>query len=220
MATLDVLALAEAKDGLNEEASVGLDNELPGWITAVSQRLDKLVGPIVRRTVTSEKHNGGEPVIHLRLWPVYSITTVTEYENAAATILTAETNLSQPADAYIVDSYEPALTLADGTQLDLLSRSVYRRSSGSDTRFPAGRRNVDVAYVPGRFVNTASVDERYKKAAILCLQNIWQSQRIGTARMGEFDVPVSTFPRFAIPNAVKELFPGEIQEASTRFLVG
>ncbi|MFI9817577.1 hypothetical protein [Saccharothrix variisporea] len=218
MATLDVLTLTEAKQGLNEVNATGLDAELPAWITAVSLRLDQLVGPIVRRSV-SESLDGGRCTVHLHHYPVYSITTVTEYNHTTPTVLTAETNLSKPASAYLAEPYDVPVSLADGSQLVLLSGAIRRRASGSDTWFPTGRRNVVIAYSAGRFADTASVDQRYKRAAVLCLQNIWQSQRISTAIEGEFDVPVSNFPRFVIPNAVKEMFPGEVQAEPNRFLV-
>jgi hypothetical protein len=220
VATLDLLTLQEAKLGLNEQNATGLDGKLPAWITAVSLRLDGLLGPIVRRTITAEQHDGGSGVIHLRHYPATSITTVTEYDDTTATLLVAETNAFKPADGYLVDPYPVPLTLADGTPVTLLSRRMHRRKSGKDSSFTSGRRNVEVTYVAGRFATTETVEERFKRAAVLTLQNLWQSQRNSTAMEGEFDVPVSNYPRFTIPNAVREMFPGELQDASTRFLVG
>ena len=222
MATLDLLTLPEAKEGLNEQNATGLDGELPRWITAVSLRLDQLLGPIVRRTITAEMHHGGGCTINLRHYPVASITSITEYDSTTPTVLTAATNLSQPGNGYLADPYEVPLIGEDGTPVTLYSGAIHRRTSDRSERFPRGHLNVEVTYVAGRFATTATVDSRFKTAAILCLQNLWQSQRISTGFQGEFDVPVSNFPRFAIPNAVTQMFPGEIQDAerSGMFLVG
>lgn len=204
MATLDVLTLAEAKAALNLSGTTAHDAELPGWITAVSLRFDELIGPVVRRTVTAEKHNGGDQRIFLRNHPNTSITSITEYAGTVATVLTAETIASKPADAYLVEDYEPDPTL--------LSNIVWRRSSDADSSFPLGRKNVEVTYVAGRFADTASCDERAKKAAALMLINLWRSQQDSSGNVGEFDVPQNNFPTFAIPRAVRQMYDGEIQD--------
>lgn len=204
MATLDVLSFAEAKAALNISATTAHDTELPGWITAVSMRLDKLIGPVVRRTVTAEKHDGGSHRIFLRHHPSTSITSVTEYAGTVATSLSAETNTSKPADAYLVDDYEP--------DASLLSSIVRRRSGDVDATFAVGRKNIEVTYVPGRAADTASCDERAKKAAALMLINLWRSQQDSSGQVGEFDVPQSIFPTFAVPRAVRQMYDGEIQD--------
>lgn len=204
MATLDVLTLAEAKLALNLSGTTAHDAELPGWITAVSLRLDKLIGPVVRRTVTAEKHDGGSHQIFLRHHPNTSITNVTEYAGTVATSLSAETSTTKPADAYLVDDYEP--------DASLLSNIVRRRSGDADATFATGRKNIEVTYVPGRFADTASCDERTKKAAALMLINLWRSQQDSTGTVGEFDVPQNIFPTFAIPRAVRQMYDGEIQD--------
>lgn len=204
MATLDVLSLAEAKLALNLSGTTAHDAELPGWITAVSLRLDKLIGPVVRRTVTAEKHDGGNRRIFLRYHPNTSITSITEYAGTVATVLTAETNASKPTDAYLAEDYEPDPAL--------LSSIVWRRSGDADATFPRGRKNIEVTYVAGRFADTASCDERAKKAAALMLINLWRSQQDSTGTVGEFDVPQNNFPTFTVPRAVREMYDGEIQD--------
>jgi len=87
VATLDVLTLTEAKEALNLTATQQYDaTELPAWITGVSARLDELVGPVVRRTITGETHDGGGHVIRLRYYPVTAVTSVTEYDGTVATV--------------------------------------------------------------------------------------------------------------------------------------
>lgn len=204
MATLDVLTLAEAKQALNLTGTTAHDTELPGWITAASLRLDKLVGPVVRRPVTAERHDGGGAAIFLRHHPNYSITSVSEYDGTTPSVLTVETNAAQPMAGYVVDEYS-----ADAS---LLSNIVRRRSSGGNARFPQGRRNVIVDYVAGRFADTASCDERAKSAVRIMMLNFWRSQQDSTGQSGEFDVPQSAFPTFAVPRAVRDMYDGEIQD--------
>lgn len=204
MATLDVLTLSEAKLALNLTGTTAHDVELAGFITASSLRLDELVGPVVRRHITDETHDGGAPSVFLRWWPVASVATVTEYSGTTATVLTPESPGSQPADAYLTEPYSADPTLK-GPQL-------HRRSSGTDARFADGRGNVTVTYTAGRAVDTAAVDHRFKLAASLILINLWRSQQDSSGGMGEFDVPNQIFPRFAVPNAVRELMHGEVQE--------
>lgn len=203
MATLDVISLAEAKSALNLSGTTAHDTELPGWITAVSLRLDELIGPVVRRAVT-EKHDGGCRRIFLRNHPNTSITSITEYAGTVATALTLETSALKPAGGYLPEDYEPDPALLSGI--------VHRRSGDADASFPLGRKNIEVTYVAGRFADTASVDERAKKAATLMLINLWRSQQDSTGTVGEFDVPQSIFPAFAVPRAVRQLWDGEIQD--------
>jgi hypothetical protein len=203
--TLDVLTLDEAKAAANVAGVTAYDLELPAWITAVSRRLDDAVGPIVRRTITSDLQDGGEGhEVRTAKYPVTSFNAVTEYQDTTATVLTRETNALKPSDAYLAEAYDPDPTLFSGR--------LRRRSGGSDSYYPQGRRNVEITYVAGRYATTASVDELFKLAARLTLLNLWNSQRPNTASVEEFDVPQSNFPRFAIPNAVRELLKAHWQE--------
>lgn len=199
----DVLTLDEAKTALNLTGTAKHDAELPAWVTAVSRRLDRAVGPIVRREVT-EVLSGGGDVIHTRLYPVSSYTSVTEYSDTTGTVLTVETNLSKPNAAYLPYPYSGNPTLFNGR--------LRRRGGGSDVRFTSGDSNVAVVYVAGRFATTGAVDEIYKTAARIMLQNLWSAQSPNVAQVDEFEIPQQRFPRFAIPNAVKELLADEWQE--------
>lgn len=206
MATLDILSLAEGKLALKQTATEVWDARIATWITAASGRFDQLVGPVVQRTVTDELRDGGRERIFLRFHPISSITTVVEYDGATPTTLTAETNSLKPANGYLVEDYD-----AD-PHASYLSNIVWRRSGGADARFASGRKNVAFTYVAGRFANTAAVDERHKRGVALMLQNFWRSVQDGTGQVSEYDVPADNFPRFAVPNSVRDLFDGEIQD--------
>lgn len=208
MATLDVLSLPEAKAALNLNGTTQYDAELPGWITAASLTLERYVGPIVRRDVT-ELVDGGAGDLWTRYRPVTSFTTVTEYVDTTGTVLTRETNVLKPDSSYFAEPYGPDPTLFSGR--------LRRRSAGSDQWFESGRRNVEIVYVAGRYATTSAVDERFKLAAKLILANLWNSQRPNLAQTGEFEIPQSNFPRFAIPHAVREIMGDEWQP---RLMVG
>lgn len=155
MATTDVLSAAEAERILN----VSDKPEAVGrFVSAVSQQLDQLCGPVVVRTITAETHSGGVDVISLKYRPVSSVTTVTEYDGTVSTTLTAESNTAKATANYYLDADQ-------GT--------IRRRYNGSDWVFPNGRGNVVVTYIAGRAANTAAVDAKFKAAAAMMLRNVW-----------------------------------------------
>lgn len=205
MAILDVVTLPEAKNALDIALTdLSQDGELAAHVTSVSRRLDDAIGPVVQRSVTVRR-DGGRPTIWLTPRPVAAFTTVTEYNQAGvATVLVAEDEDTKPIDAYLASPYKSDATLFSGR--------LYRRRSGSDGWFASGRSNVVVAYTAGRAADTAEVAPIYKQAAQIMLANLWRSQEQSTASLGEFDVPAQNFPRFAVPNAVKELLADEWQD--------
>jgi hypothetical protein len=196
MATLDILSGDEAKVA----CGIGLDDTtadavLGAYVSACSLALDKLCGPIVNRTFTSETYDGGGFTIFLKKYPLSSVTTVTEYLNTTATVLTAETNASKTTTNYVAD---------------LTSGMLTRRASNRDRRFPDGRDNVVVTYVAGRAASTAVVDQRFKVACGLMLSNIWRRERgAGTVTFGPTEFP-SSGATFFVPNAVRELLIDDI----------
>ena len=200
--TYDILTLEEALQAIGSSANSANDDKIVPWNTAVARRLDDLCGPVVRRTVTGELHDGGSTYIDLRFFPVNSITTITEYVSTTGTALTVETNASKPAGAYLTEAYS-----ADAAYL---SPRIYRRSSGGDATFATGRRNIAVTYVAGRSTNTTTADAKFKQAAAIMLKNLWRSMQESAVVVNEFDVPQVNFPRFAVPNAVRDLLAGEI----------
>lgn len=201
--TLDLVTLAEAKVSFNLATSnTTWDGELATLITAVSQRFDELCGPIVNRTVTAEKHDGGGWFIVLDYAPVYSLTTVTEYANTTATTLTAETNSSKTASNYLCD---------------LPTGILHRRGGNIDRQFPWGRQNVEVTYTAGRYTTTGNVARRFKEAAQITLANIWRrEQGGGTATFGGTSDSGFVVPGFAIPNAALELIKGDLRAPIVR----
>lgn len=204
MAATDVLTLAEAKQQLNLSGTTAYDTELPLWISGISERLDALIGPIVRRTISNELHDGGYHTIYLRHYPIRAITTVIEYNWLTPLTLAPESNPSKPADAYLTEAYEMDRTL--------ISQRIRRRYGGITGLFVPGKQNVVCTYEAGRVDNTASVSGKIKIAAGVMLQNAWRSQEISTSHVGEFDVPASNFPRFAVPRFVRDMFTRELQE--------
>lgn len=207
---LDVLTLQEAKQALNLTQTERHDDELPFYITAVSQTMDRLIGPVVKRTVTNETHDGGRRFIRLQYYPVVTITSLKEYRDTVPTVLLPETPESKPDEAYLTVPYTRNV-VADKS---LKGALVYRRSSrwhNRDARFECGTGNIVVSYVAGRVDDTASVPRYYKMAASLILANYWRSQQDSTGQVNEFDVPQSYFPRWAIPQAARQMLADELQ---------
>lgn len=194
--TLDVLTLEEAKRAINLDlGDDDHDTELAAFVTAVSRRLDALVGPVVIRTITGERHPGGGSIIFPHYTPISSITSVTEYSSGTAQLLAAET-------ATVSTAYDYLLT-NDGQNVQLS-----RRSSWSDTYFAASE--VRLTYVAGRYANTAAVDARFKTAAAMMLGHLWRKdQGAGNVTFGAVDVP-QFVPGFAVPNAVVELLADQM----------
>lgn len=204
-APYDVLTLAEAKQALNNTATTKYDAELEFYITATSEALDRLVGPVVQRAVVGEAHDGGGVAVYLTLFPVVSVDSVDEYADGVALALTRELGTAAaPTDGYSIERY-----VADAA---LFGGRVERRKSGKCARFAEGSGNVVVSYTAGRAVDTASVPALYKHAAGLMIQNYWRAQTESSGGVGEFDVPQSYFPRWAVPQAVKQLLADELQQ--------
>lgn len=160
---LALLTAQEAYEAINDPTSAAAtspdrDPEFIGiWVPAISRRIDELCGPVVIRTVTDERHDGGRARIWLDHSPAASVTTLVEYASGAATTLTAEQDDTLPADGYLIDG-----------------GSVFRRSNGSDVLFAAGRRNVKITYEAGRYATTAAVDAKFKLAAGNILTGLWK----------------------------------------------
>lgn len=203
MAANDLLTLGEGKVALqiSEGDSVN-DDTLAVYISAVSELLDQEIGPVVRRTIDDERHDGGRQLIFLRHRPVFAITSVTEHQGTAAITVTAEAAGTVPGQAYLAEFYEPEPALFSG--------ELRRRSGGYDYRWWCGRQNIVVDYTPGRYANTAEVPIRIKRAAGITLVNLWRDQGPSVDNDGEVIIPFASFPTFAIPNAAKELLSREI----------
>lgn len=201
--TYDLVTLAEAKAGLNiPSATTTYDAELALAITAVSQRIVELCGPVVNVTRTAETYDGGYGEVTLRnvAWsPTVTISAVTisEYDTSGVqTSLTAEDFDTKPVDGYIVNAQEA---------------TILRRYSGGVARFTPGVGNVVVTYTVGRAANTAAVPAKFKQAAIIAINHIWTGlgARSQAARAGDVDGLPYGIPSFALPKAAIDLLHGE-----------
>jgi len=204
VAVLDVLTTDEALDVVDSPGASTV--KLDAIVSAVSARLDELVGPVVRRTITTERHVGsyGCAAVSLRRFPIASVTTVLEYSSSgASTALTEETSTVKPGEGFLL-----APTLAE-PELELFGPALYRRASGGPATFES---EVSVTYIAGRFETTAAVSERYKEAARICVANLWQRVAPGAGRVGEYDAPRFPFPSFAVPTAARLLLLDVWQE--------
>lgn len=199
---IDVLTLIEAKQAVGlEQTNTTADAALHTLVTAVSAQLDELCGPVRTRSFT-ETHDGGWYTIRLRHRPVYSITTVTEYDNTTSTTLTAETNSTKATSNY----------LHDGTAGKVASGIIRRRSNNSDATFPDGRRNVEVVYVAGRSAATEVVPAKFKQAASMMLRNVWTAEMAsGTQTFDAFgEQAVNPLLGPGMLNKVAALLQGEL----------
>ena len=207
MATLDVLTAAEALAAVNGVSATDAA-ELATYTTALSLALDGWCGPIVERTITGERVNGGHTDMYLRHWPISAVASISDYGTAC----TEETDATAPpAEGYILTPH--------GTQAGLYGPEIVRRSEGIDYVWYRGRGTVVVTYTAGRFASTATVDERFKAAARIMLQNAWRSEQHSVSQFDEYTVPHQSFPKFAFPNAARHLLSGEIQNDPERSVV-
>lgn len=200
-AVTDLLSLADAQAAVRLSASNTIHAaRLEGYVTAVSLAIDELVGPVVRRTITGERHEGGQCEIHLRRAPVYSVTTVKLWQQGVSTTLTAET--LSAAGGYLAEPHPDDPTL--------LSGELERRSLWAPFMWECG--TVEVTYVAGRFADTAAVrGSRFHTAAVLTLKSMWQGETDTVAVVGEYEQPISAFPRVAVPQAARDLLWDQVQ---------
>lgn len=201
MADKDLLTLDEARTAVNL-ADNGQDTQLQLFLTGLSSRVDKLCGPVVSRAVSDELHDGGKPRIWFDFTPVFTVSTITEYRHTTATVLSAESNVSKPADGYLLDNAGVVYY-------------AWRRSGGADTTFPTGRRNIAVTYNAGRYADTGSVDEQFKVAAAAILRRVWKrEQAIWAQRPGwsaDLDNPAPTMGFFkAFDPMIRELLADQL----------
>lgn len=196
-ATTDLLTLDEAKMALNIVlAETVFDTEVASYVTAVSQRLDDMCGPIVKRTVTGEVHDGGSGTIWPNFAPILSVSAVTEYLSGIATTLTAE-SLTVAGDYILADAATP-------------NARILRRSSWNGRLFTAGAGNVVLTYIAGRFDTTALVSPKFKQAAAKTLSWLWKGdQGAGTTTFGGVDDAGLFGLGFALPNVVVEMLAYE-----------
>ena len=190
--SLDVITYQEGLDAITvSTGSTTINSDsLALMITGVSRLLDRRFGPIVKRTITGERHSGGNNTIVMYQRPIDSITTCTEWWFNTPHVLLEEIPGAQHTFQYSLDGRKGML---------------YRREVGWDMAFWPGRRNVIVDYVAGRFTDTESVDQLFKEAASITLASVWRPQ-FGM-RGPDAGPPVASF---ALPNAAEEILSGEL----------
>lgn len=165
MAATDVISLDEALEAINMTGS-GADHgiELQLFVSAVSERLDALCGPIVIREITDELYDVTGPLIFLKSWPVVEVTEVTEYASGTGTLLTEE---------------------AVGTSGDFLHRNgiLSRRSGFSNTLWSGSQ--VVVTYAAGRYETTDDVSAKFRLAACEIIAREWPQYAASWSRGGD-----------------------------------
>lgn len=203
MATLDVVSYDRARQSRNiGPVDTSKKPLFESVISAVSQRMDELCGPIVQRTIT-EIVEVDRPMTSIRLatGPVSSITSVTVYVTGDDTTLTAETLTT--AGGYLPE-FENRIR-PDGTS-QLLSGVLRRRLAFGDSWWDWPSR-VRVVYVAGRYANTAAaVDSRFEQAALIAIASMWRTygQQVDL-NAGEYATPFQSFPSVDIPAAALSL---------------
>lgn len=174
MADTDILTLDEALAAVNMVSEAVPENQrLQRFVAGISQRVDILCGPVVGREVADERHDGGKGRIFPHRSPVLEVTSLSEWEGGIETVLTAETLVDRPPASYLLDHTERLAY-------------IWRRSSGHDSRFPPGRRNIVVTYTAGRFATTAEVDERFKSAVSSILSRIYKRETAAWSQSPSF----------------------------------
>lgn len=189
---LDILSDAEGR----KACSIGaLDSSkadlLAIAITAASRRLDECVGPVVKRSITSETCSPHGSMVELSMGPVSAISSVTEDGTALAA-----------ADWYALP-YKP--------NPQLLSGVIVRRAGDYEYPWDCGLGTVTVGYLAGRFASTSSVEAKYKQGCALILKNLWRTYEDNVGQADEYDVPTISFPSVAVPKAVRDLLTEEWQ---------
>jgi hypothetical protein len=88
-----VISLAVAKRHLNITSTTD-DEEIRGWLAAVTEVIEAKVGPVVVKTITDERHDGNGRSLWLRQTPVVSLTTVAPWLTTGTTYTVADLRLS------------------------------------------------------------------------------------------------------------------------------
>ena len=170
------ISLTDVKNHLNITVTDD-DAELLAMLNAATGLIEGVVGPLSRRTVTAETHNGGRTTVLLKQAPIISITSCLENGSALA------------ATSYSVDEESGVLTRTSGY-------TVY--TWGGDVDF-ANFNNISVTYVAGRSIIPADLAH----AVLELVRHLWTTQRGSIRRSGTDDyVPGSGF---SMPNRVREM---------------
>lgn len=207
---LDILSLSEAQEAIHTSSTpAGLEQ----MTTGISRVIDAACGPVVQRTVTAELHDGGCESVHLRRWPVASVTTVREIQSPGniATVTAVAWGAATSGYRALAWERDPALK----------SGRLVRTLSGLEADWPAGVQTVEVTYSAGRYANTAAVDERFKEGAAAVLRRLWKRESgtwaVAPAVFEQLDnEPTQGFYR-AVRPIVEELLADQVQLGDAGF---
>jgi len=207
MAALDVISVGEARVAAGYSfGDASKDLRLAPLVTAISLKIDEMCGPVIQRSVT-ERLDGGHPWVKLRRRPLSAISSVIEYASGVATTLTAETLTVE--GQYLAERRDDDAALYTGF--------LWRRSGFYDTCWAYGRQNVVVVATAGRYADVDSAASSiFAKAARLAVKASWGGELNGVQNIGEYDVPVASFPGAVLPKVAVDLLAAEMQQAFIR----
>lgn len=193
MADTDLLTTDEVETalGITDTADLSI---LETYISAASEKIDALCGPVVVRNVIDEPRDSDGAVVSIRLnmAPVLEIIALWD----------GETLLQEDIPNELLGTYP-----ADGYMLYSKSGVVVRRRNHADSTFGWGRQTIQVNYMAGRYETTADVDGRFKQAAMMIVDRLWKLyQAAGTATYGTD----GWVPARAVPPMVEELLADEL----------
>ena len=186
-----LVTISEVRTHLNIPASdTSHDTELQGFMDAAQVIIENIVGSVVQTTYT-ETYDGGNSYIEFRHKPVFSITSVSEYQGSTLTAVAVATN--------------PALATTPSYTFDSFMNRVVRRNAGGwESYFPLGANAIAITYVAG----LASVPANVRLAALELIRHLYQqTQQGGRPSFGGSgsDETYSPGSGYAVPNRVLEL---------------
>lgn len=190
---LKIVSLVEARDFVNKSQTyTGDDETLKLFIDTAGGLLESMAGAIVPRTV-SEYHSGTAKQLFPRLWPVISITSVTEtWPGGPIYTLNQMASLASSGTGYDF-TFNPV----DG--------SITRRVQRWDYAFPPGVDNITITYVAGR---PQPWPAKYRLAALAEIAWLWRmfASGRGAGRPNLQQEETVNVPGFgAVPVAVVQL---------------
>lgn len=182
-----IVSLADVKKHLNL-TTVTNDDELRAFVSAASETIEGLVGPVSRRTFTETLDASG-PVVVLSHPPVIEVTAISEWTGTTGYPLTP-----QPTGDSTVDSY--------GYDLNGDAGLLFRRTSGYAGTWVTGPRSVTVTYTAGRTTVPAAI----RLATLKLVKHMWGDQRGASLPLSavgdQFESPVTAH---LVPWEVEEL---------------
>jgi uncharacterized phiE125 gp8 family phage protein len=147
------------------------DAELEGFTRAAQAVIENITGPILPRSVT-ETFDGGQRSIVLSVYPVLTISSITENTTGTAYPLTEITAPYSDTTGY---SY----------RVDYSIGEITRWSGTFPMNWAKGFGTVTVTYTAGR----AQVPEDIRLATLRLIEHMWSSQQGGSRRGTSNDVP-------------------------------